>query len=88
MKLKVFGGSSVGHRRQLRVIVLAASRTEAVAAFNAAGENVSYRYVHDYYLDTANVRELAVAEKAGRGVVLARGLDDFYGEYVPLKRAR
>lgn len=88
MKLKVFGGSSVGHGGNLRVIVLAASRTEAVAALKAAGENVSYCYVRDYYSDTGNVRELAVAESVGRGVVLARGLDDFYGEYVPLKRAR
>jgi len=87
MKLKVFGGNTIGRGgTQYRTIVAAFSRKAALEALIAAGHPMSMYYMRDYWCETSNIEELAAVEKFGPGVVLSRPLDDFKAAYAPTKK--
>lgn len=67
---------------QLRAIVLASSRAEVLKALTKAGFRATMGYLRSHWCETRNDTSLETARNAGRGVVLVRDVNDYWGPFL------
>lgn len=91
--LKVYGGdvqarysdrSAFPNMCQLRAIVLASSRQEVLESLLDRGFHMTSGHLKTHWTQTANERELKVANNEGRGVVCVRSINNPDGHFMKI----